>query len=58
MFNLFKQMFIAMFALACASGWALAADDGLLKPFVLGSKSAGSVAEKADAAKAALKLPR
>lgn len=33
---------------------AVYADDALLKPFVLGSKGPGTVAEKADAAKAAL----
>lgn len=54
MFKLLKQTFIAMFALTCASGLVLAADDAVLKPFVLGSKGAGSVAEKVEAAKAAL----
>ena len=54
MFKLLKKTFIAMFALTCASGLVLAADDAVLKPFVLGSKGAGSVAEKVEAAKAAL----
>ena len=38
MFKFLKQMFIALFALACISGSALAADDDVLKPFVLGPK--------------------
>lgn len=54
MFKVHKQIGIAMFALVGISSWALAADEGVLKPFVLGSKGAGSVAEKAEAAKAAL----
>lgn len=50
MFKFLKQLFIVMFALVCTSGLALA-DDDVLKPFVLGSKGAGTVAEKAEAAK-------
>ena len=50
---LFKKIAIGALAAISSVGVALA-DDGLLKPFVLASKSAGTVAEKADAAKIAL----
>lgn len=53
MLNFFKQILTVLFALACAPGLVLAADD-VLKPFILGSNGAGTVAEKAEAAKAAL----
>ncbi len=52
--SLFKKIAIGALAAISCVGVALAADDGLLKPFVLASKSAGTVAEKADAAKTAL----
>lgn len=45
---------VALSALLLFSTSAAMADDELLKPFTLGSKGAGTVAEKADAAKAAL----
>src|SRR3990167_4851591 len=48
-----KQMLLVLLALLGFNGLAQA-DDNLLKPFILGSKSAGSVAEKAEAAKTAL----
>ena len=47
-----KNMAISALMLFGAS--AAVADDEMLKPFILGSKSAGAVAEKANVAKAAL----
>lgn len=51
--KLTKQLLLVLFALLGSAGLAQA-DDNLLKPFVLGSKSAGTVAEKTEAAKTAL----
>jgi hypothetical protein len=48
-----RGLFLIAFMLF-GMGTALADDDALLKPFVLGSKGAGTVAEKAEAAKSAL----
>jgi hypothetical protein len=50
------RMIAKLFAISCLAfaSAAVQADDALLKPFVLGSKGPGTVAEKADAAKAAL----
>lgn len=48
-----KNLFLATLTLGLSMGSALA-DDVLLKPFVLASKSAGNVAEKVAAAKTAL----
>lgn len=45
---------LALSALMLFSASAVMADEELLKPFTLGSKGTGTVAEKADAAKAAL----
>lgn len=50
--NTVQKMFLAIVMLLSA-GMALA-DDAILKPFVLGSKGPGTVAEKAEAAKTAL----
>lgn len=47
------KKFLLATLLLLAAGTALA-NDAILKPFVLGSKGAGSVAEKTEAAKAAL----
>ncbi len=45
---------MAISALMLFSANAVIADDEVLKPFILGSKSSGTVAEKADVAKTAL----
>jgi len=50
--NTAKKFFLA--ALMLLGSAAALADDAILKPFVLGSKSSGSVAEKTEAAKTAL----
>ena len=52
-----KKVFLAALMLfnasaAVADSDAPAADDVLLKPFILGSKGPGNMAEKVDAAKA------
>lgn len=54
-----KKMFLAALMLfnasaAMADSDTAMADDAVLKPFILGSKSSGTVAEKVEAAKAAL----
>jgi hypothetical protein len=51
--NFLKNLFVLGAACLIAQGAAFA-DDVLLKPFILGSKGPGTVAEKAEAAKAAL----
>jgi hypothetical protein len=53
MIKFFWQAIVAAFAMFCLNALALA-DDEVLKPFVLGSKGPGSVAEKVEAAKTAL----
>ena len=51
--GILKKLIFASLTLSLSIGTALA-DDALLKPFVLASKGAGTVADKAAAAKAAL----
>jgi hypothetical protein len=53
MIKIFRQVMLAVLAMFCLNALALA-DDEVLKPFVLGSKGPGSVAEKVEAAKTAL----
>jgi hypothetical protein len=53
MIKYFRQVMLAVFAMCYLNALAVA-DDELLKPFVLGSKGPGSVAEKVEAVKTAL----
>ena len=50
--TIIRNLFLATMMLFGVS--AAMVDEGILKPFVLGSKGAGTVAEKAEAARAAL----